>query len=243
MASMSELTIKPTLGQKNRLTLMLQILGLSTLVGAFTLAPKVIAQESGVDLLFRSASEGGARRFTVREETNLFIAPSETSEKMVALKPSTLLTNLGCEKAGDDLWCKVSQKKKSEVGFVPAKDVAPAKGPDGVIAIGLDDSKRRAQRRDFDANQNIACAQNVGEALARCLASIARSGGGDATIVVTFPNNFSRELYFTHGAFMRANSTMSGVGRDTDWELADGIYFIRVDDQRFEVEADFVLGP
>lgn len=222
---------------------MLQILGLSTLVGASTLAPKVIAQESGVELLFRSAFEGGARRLTVRQETDLFIAPSETSEKVADLKPSTLLINLGCEKVGNDQWCKVSQGNKSEVRFVPTKDIAPAKGPDGVIATGLDDSKRRAQQRDFDASENIACAQNIGEALARCRASIARSGGGDATIIVTFPNNFSRELYFTHGAFMRANSTMSGVGRDTDWELADGIYFIRVDDQRFEVEADFVLGP
>jgi len=35
---------------------------------------------------------------------------------------------------------------------------------------------------------------------------------------------------------------MSGVGTDTEWHLSDGIYFIRVDDQRFELPEALVFG-
>jgi hypothetical protein len=35
---------------------------------------------------------------------------------------------------------------------------------------------------------------------------------------------------------------MSGVGTDTDWSLAAGMYSIRVDDQRFELPEALVVG-
>jgi len=35
---------------------------------------------------------------------------------------------------------------------------------------------------------------------------------------------------------------MSGVGTDTEWRLEDGVYFIRVDDQRFEMSKALVFG-
>jgi len=44
------------------------------------------------------------------------------------------------------------------------------------------------------------------------------------------------------GEFTRASATMSGVGTDVDWQLANEVYAIRVDDQRFELPSAFVLG-
>ena len=63
-----------------------------------------------------------------------------------------------------------------------------------------------------------------------------------AAAVVTFPNGFSRMLMFADGEFLRGNATMSGVGTDTEWYLSDGIYFVRVDDQRFELPEALVFG-
>jgi hypothetical protein len=35
---------------------------------------------------------------------------------------------------------------------------------------------------------------------------------------------------------------MSGVGTDTDWSMAAGVFIIRVDDQRFELPEALVFG-
>ena len=108
--------------------------------------------------------------------------------------------------------------------------------------MGTDDSKRRAGKGDFDTKGEIPCAQERGQPMGRCRAAVARSGGGDATVVVTFPNGFARRLYFVHGEFVRASATMSGVGTDADWRLENELHFVRVDDQRYELPDAMVFG-
>ena len=97
------------------------------------------------------------------------------------------------------------------------------------------DATRNAKAGEFVASDDVACAQEVGEELGVCSAKVARDDADAAAVVVTFPNGFSRILTFEGGAFLRGNTTMSGVGTDTEWSLDDGLYRIRVDDQRFEL--------
>ena len=125
---------------------------------------------------------------------------------------------------------------------MPAAGLEPAQGPDGVIPTGVDDSKRRARKRDFDATGVIPCAQERGQVLGECTAEVARGNGRDATVVVTFPNGFARSLYFVHGEFVSASSTMSGSGVDTDWRIESGLHDIRVDDQRYELPDILIFG-
>ncbi|SEN96739.1 hypothetical protein [Palleronia pelagia] len=99
----------------------------------------------------------------------------------------------------------------------------------------------RAQQRDFDASMVVRCAQNPGETLVPCEASVARVPP-TAAVVVRFPSGFARMLTFSAGEFLRGNATMSGVGRDTDWRLDGGTYHVRVDDQRFEIPETLVTG-
>ncbi|GGX44096.1 hypothetical protein GCM10007385_10050 [Tateyamaria omphalii] len=105
---------------------------------------------------------------------------------------------------------------------------------DGKTAI------KRAKSGQFDAQGEVRCAQEVGQALGTCDASVARVAGSTA-VVVTFPNSFARILTFSDGAFLRGNATMSGVGTDTEWQLTNGTYHIRVDDQRFELPETLVF--
>jgi hypothetical protein len=123
-----------------------------------------------------------------------------------------------------------------------AAGLRPAQGPDGVVPTGVDDSKHRARKRDFDAKGVIPCAQERRQPMGECSAEVARSGGRDATVVVTFPNGFARSLYFVHGEFVSASSTMSGSGIDTDWRIENGRHDIRVDDQRYELPDILVFG-
>ncbi len=101
---------------------------------------------------------------------------------------------------------------------------------------------KRTKAGTFDTKGEIACAQEVGEALGTCSVAVARSGDAAAAVVVVFPNGFKRTLMFGDGVFVRGDATMSGVGTDTDWHLSGGLYQIRVDDQRFELPETLVFG-
>ena len=169
-------------------------------------------------------------------------APATDSEAILSFTEATALNNLKCESLGTRVWCKVAQLRGGGTRYVDAEKPRPARGPDGLIPAGVDDSKARAKAEDFDATREVSCAQERDQELGTCKAEVARSGGGNATVVVTFANGFARQLYFTHGAFMRGSATMSGVGTDTDWDLAGSVYTIRVDGQRFKIPESFVLG-
>jgi len=89
--------------------------------------------------------------------------------------------------------------------------------------------------------ESVACAQESGETLGQCAYSIRPDESGKTTITVAFANGFKRKLFFRNGKFLKASTTMSGTGTDTDWNLKDGMYSIRVDDQRYEVPAFLIV--
>ena len=194
--------------------------------------------------LYRAPAEGGVRRWQAVSGDGLDLRqrPSMATEVIARLSSGAVLSNFGCTEEAAEGWCEVRPFRGGARGFVPAGSLLPAHGPDGVVPTGPNDSKHRAGRRDFDADGEIACAQERGQALGTCAAAVARSGGGDATVLVTFPNGFARQLYFVHGEFVSASATMSGAGRDTDWRLDAGLHHIRVDDQRFELPDRLVFG-
>ena len=111
----------------------------------------------------------------------------------------------------------------------------------GIATGDIMAANARAKSGDFDRMGEVGCAQEAGESLGTCEAAIARAEDG-AVVVVTFPNGFSRMLMFEGGAFLRGNATMSGVGTDTEWSVSNGIYRVRVDDQRFEIPEALVRG-
>lgn len=198
---------------------------------------------AGADL-YRSPADGGVRRWQVAPDQSLklYKDASTASAVIMAPAPGAILSNLGCAVAADTLWCKVRSLGSRETGYVLAEFLVPSQGPDGVIPMGVDDSKHRAASRKFDAKGRISCAQEQGQTMGKCRVGIARGVGGDATAMVTFSNGFSRRLTFVHGEFTKANSTMSGSGTDTDWSLTDGLHSIRVDDQRYELPDSLVFG-
>ena len=215
----------------------------------FALPAEVKAQAKSEDDaiepgIYIAPGDGGARRWRIVPggDLQLFGRPSEGAPVIATLSEAAILSNLGCANAAEQIWCEVRPFRGGARGFARAERLVPAQGPDGTTPMGRDDSKRRARKRDFDATGQIPCAQERGQALGKCGAAVARSGGGDATVVATFPNGFARSLYFVHGEFVSASATMSGVGTDTDWRLEKGVHLIRVDDQRYELPDALVFG-
>ena len=169
------------------------------------------AETGGGPVMKLAPEEGGPRRWQVTGNAlPVRDGPAPDAGVIATAPPGTVFTNLGCLERDNQTWCEVRPLRGGKGGFAPAQALQPAEGPDGVTPMGIDDSRARARKRDFDAEERVRCAQEQGEALGTCAAAVARSGGGDATVVVTFPNGFARQLFFTHGAFMRASATMSG---------------------------------
>lgn len=189
------------------------------------------------DGIFAAPQKGGARRWVVDNPDGLalLVAPGTAETVGGVVAQHAVLTNFGCTEVLGALWCDVRPLHGGPRGYVPADALSPAKGPDGIVARGVNDSVTRARKKRFDIRAEVPCAQEQGEALAPCPIGIARSDGGDATAAVTFRNGFSRYLFFMHGAFISASATMSGAGRDTDWEVRGGTHYIRADDQQFQI--------
>ena len=110
----------------------------------------------------------------------------------------------------------------------------------GIAAGDIIIANDRAKAGSFDATGKVRCAQEVGQSMGTCDAAVARASGS-AAVIVTFSNGFRRTLTFSDNKFLRGNPTMSGVGTDTDWRLSDGVYHVRVDDQRFELPKTLVF--
>lgn len=217
---------------------LLAILCVSTTMGPMDSAAQT-AEDPGI---YRAAKEGGTRRWVVTSADGALVHAAPGAEASGTHPDGAILANMGCHQSEGHLWCDVRPFRGGPRGFVRADALKPAKGPDGTIAMGADDSRTRARKGKIDASGQIACAQEKGQSLGTCDAAVARGTGGDATVVVTFPNQFKRMLYFIHGEFVRANATMSGVGRDKDWTLKNGLHLIRVDDQQFELSDSLVYG-
>lgn len=202
------------------------------------------ARGSGTETRIAAPEEGGPRRWqvTAPDGIEMQASPAPDARAIGTLADGAILANLGCAPAGDSVWCKVRPLHGRARGYVAADFLQPARGPDGTVPMGADDSALRARRGDFDASGTLSCAQVRGQPMDRCTFGVARGTGGDATVVVTFSNGFKRTLFFAHGAFISGNATMSGTGFDTDWRTEGDRHVIRVDDQRYVLPNAAIFG-
>lgn len=198
----------------------------------------------GAAPVFAAPEQGGPRRFRVIEgaAAEMRAAPAPNARVLEPLDADALLANFGCARAVGRAWCKVRRLRGRAQGYVPAADLRPARAPDGGVLVGPNDSPRRARQGAFDQTGVLRCAQIKGEPLGDCAFGVARSDGGDATLVVTFSNGFRRTLFFAHGQLIRADTTMSGVGFDTEARRDGDLYRIRVEDQRYRVPVAAISG-
>lgn len=202
---------------------------------------------AATDWAYVAPEEGGPRRWQVTARGGLRMHETRSTGSPVTetLSEGAILSNLGCQSAGGRTWCDVQPFRGGTRGFVAAEFLVPAPGPQGTAPpVGEDNSALRAGQGDFDARAPYtACAREGMPMREDCEAAVARGTGGDATVVITFPDGFQRILFFTHGEFMSADASEAGGGFDTDWSKdADGTYRIRVDGEHYEVPGSIIFG-
>ncbi|MEM8762141.1 MAG: hypothetical protein AAGE83_17725, partial [Pseudomonadota bacterium] len=158
-------------------------LGLALLPASMPRAQTIIVADGLPPALFASPEDGGARRWqvTASDAVPLREGAANGARVVARLAERDILSNAGCTMADGERWCSVRPIRGGARGYVLAKHLMVAVGPDGIVPVGVDDSRQRAEKRDFDAVGKAPCAQEQGEALGTCEAAVARGTGGDAS--------------------------------------------------------------
>jgi hypothetical protein len=140
--------------------------------------------QSSAAMVPASPEDGGPRNWKVTgvsRTLNLREHPSITARIVAIYTPGTILENLGCQRAEGRIWRDVQQLGGGPRGYVAAEFLKPAVSPAGSVATGPDDSALRAGQGDFDATEQIPCAQYLGQPMTQCDFGVVRAGGAVAT--------------------------------------------------------------
>lgn len=190
-------------------------------------------------------AQGGPRRWEVvgvSTALDLRAGPGRSAEIVARLAPGAVLSNLGCRAAGGRVWCDVQPMEGGPRGWAAADWLAPARGPDGAVPMGEDDSALRAGRGDFDAAGEIPCAGPGGGPMRACRFGVARGTGGDATLVVTRPDGGRRAIFFVHGRAVGADLSEADRPGRFSARREGHATLVKIGPERYEIPDAVPLG-
>jgi len=156
--------------------------------------------------------------------------PSADAEVLGAVDPGTVLRNAGCAETDGARWCEVAVLDGTLVGWAEA---GPLEAADNVL---------RAGQRVFDAAGLIPCAKGTGTPMTQCPFGVARDAGGNATVVVSLPDDLTRLLVFADGALLSAHTGEADGGHEVSSAREGDLTLIRVNDERYEIPDAVVHG-
>ena len=154
----------------------------------------------------------------------------------------TILNNLGCSEADDQVWCDVQKLGGGARGYVSVKYLKPAFSPDGSVAMGPDDSALRAGEGKFDATGKIPCALAKGQPMGQCEFGVARAGGGYSTVVVKKPGGMTRAIYFQMGTPIGADLSQADGNMHFHAMKEADLFKIQPGDERYEIPEAVIFG-
>ncbi len=191
----------------------------------------------------RSPAEGGPRIFEVTARLlNLRERQSSAAPVTATVKRGTILSNLGCSRAGGHVWCDVQPLTGGARGYVAARYVRPAVSPHGAVATGPDNSALRAGQGDFDATGPVPCTKQPAGPMGQCQMGVARAGGGFATVVVTHPDGTKRALYFSNGVAIGADTSEADYSGPFAATRGKASFVIKVGKERYEIIDAIIFG-
>ena len=189
--------------------------------------------------------DGGPRNWEVTGMAgtlNLREKPSTNARIVATYEKGTILDNLGCQLSEGLVWCDVQQLGGGPRGYVKAEFLKPAVSSDGSVATGPDDSGLRAGRGEFDATGKIPCAQVTGQPMSQCEFSVARAGGGYATVVIKRSDGRSRTVFFRMGKAISADTSQADGYPEFRASKEGDLNLIRVGNERYEIPDAVILG-
>jgi len=164
--------------------------------------------------------------FGLSDDMPIRAQPDPASEVVGSAFLGQVLRNEGCE----DAWCRVATLDGAVRGW---GDRQYLEASDHVLRTG---------QGVFDAVGLVPCAQGSGAPMTTCAMGAARDDNGKAIVVVTKPDGVDRQLFFTDGEFVNADTSEAGGGFETSVEREGDLQLIRVDDERYEIPDAVIFG-
>lgn len=107
-------------------------------------AQTILQGDQGNTVIYSTPEKGGPRQFQVvandASEVQLYEMPSLDSAQIKVLADSSVLSNLGCIAGENRIWCHVRPLQEELTGYTLGEYLVPARGPDGTILMGTDNS-------------------------------------------------------------------------------------------------------
>jgi len=103
-------------------------------------------------------------------------------------------------------------------------------------------SSERAGQGQFDARGPVPCAQQPGQPMGQCQASVARDPGGTAMVVVTRPDGRTRAIFFEKGKAIGADLSQADGNMNFRATKRGDVYDIEAGNERYEIIEAFVFG-
>lgn len=221
---------------------------LSLMIGCLILTAMSGVQsnaDAADDAVPAAPEDGGPRHWEVTGVSsglNLREQPSFTSRIILRYTKGVILTNLGCRRVKNQVWCDVQKLEGGQRGYVSGNYLKPAVAPDGSVPAGPDNSALRAGQGDFDATGKVPCAQHRGQPAVQCEFGVARAGGGYATVVITRSEGKRRILYFVRGVLLGADTSQADGYPPVAGEKQNDLHLVRVGDERYEIPDAVIFG-
>lgn len=103
-------------------------------------------------------------------------------------------------------------------------------------------ASERAGQGQFDARGPVRCAQQAGQPMRECQASVARDPGGTAAIVITRPDGRKRFVFFEGGNPISADLSQADGNMEFRASKGGDVYYIEAGNERYEIIEAFVFG-
>jgi LysM repeat protein len=172
-------------------------------------------------------------------ERNVTVLSSEFSEAN-----SVVMIGVGLNYAP---WrCLVSNDGiVAEVSFAGREGDGPGRAVQlpGRIPVDAPSIDAKVPGTNFNATGTIPCARRAGQPMAQCKFGVVRDGNGNGTITVFWPDAGNRVIRFEDNTPMSFDQSQAdGDAKMTAGKSGNGIYTVKIGDQRFEIFESVMTG-
>jgi len=174
-------------------------------------------------------------------ERNVAVLSSEFSQAN-----SVVMVGVGANRAP---WrCLVSNDGVvAEIMFAGKDGDGPGEGaavqlPERV-AVDAPSYDAKVPGTNFNATGQLACARMAGQPMTQCKFGVVRKGNGNGSITVFWPDGGNRVIFFEDETPMSYDQSQAdGDAKMTVGKSDNGIYTVKIGDQRFEIVDSIITG-
>jgi hypothetical protein len=188
--------------------------------------------------------QGGPDYWDIRTKNadakvSIRVSPSAAAKVLGNLAGGTVVRNLGCRMAEGRRWCRVETLRAPRMSGWTAGEFLRESSYAGTAARGQD---ARVPGTEFHATGNIPCARHAGQPMRSCRFGVVRTGRGNGTVTVFWPDGGNRLIFFENGAPASFDqSEADGDVRMTVGRNAD-LFTVTIGAQRFEIPEAVING-